>query len=141
MFQTHSHTQCLRPMEMAKPSPYRPGEAEWRSSPLVRALISAVWTTKINNPSFFLLGLLPYKNQRPPLVLYKINARRSLVVVGLVLLIQGRDAQQISVFLLMRLLFLHSWLPSPGRRHGELLCNRCHPLPTHSLRASSAPAC
>lgn len=89
---------------MAKPSPYRPGEAEWRSSPLVQALISAVWTTKINNPSFFLLGLLPYKNQRPPLVLYKMKAQRSLVVVGLVLLIQGQDAQQISVFLLMRLL-------------------------------------
>lgn len=59
-----------------------------------------------NNPSFFLLGLLPYKNQRPPLVLYKINARRSLVVVRLVLLIQGQDVQQISVFLLMRLLFI-----------------------------------
>lgn len=29
MFETHSHTQCLGPVEMAKPSLYRPGEAEW----------------------------------------------------------------------------------------------------------------
>lgn len=140
MFQTHSHTQCLRPMEMAKPSPYRPGEAEWRSSPLVQALISAVWTTKINNPSFFLLGLLPYKNQRPPLVLYKMKAQRSLVVVGLVLLIQGQDAQQICLSTHASTYFIPG-CQVPGRRHGELLCNRCHPLPTHSLRASSTPAC
>lgn len=89
MFETHSHTQCLRRVEMAKPSLYRPGEAEWQRYPLVQALILAVWA-KINILSFLLLDCPPLRTSNrqelsPSLVLYKIKALRFLGVVQLVL--------------------------------------------------------
>lgn len=60
VFETHSHTQSLRPVEMSKLSLYRPGEAEWQSSPLVQALI-LVLCTEINILSFLPLGCSPIR--------------------------------------------------------------------------------